>query len=220
MHKLDRSSVGKPACLENVPEEKRYSNLRKPEKDEIRDRLREMQRDRCAYCERRTGKNSDEGHIEHFRQQCDYVHLDLCWENMFWSCIDIYSCGKHKDDCDIKGGTGTKREFLIDHLIDPSIEDPDDFFLFVHDGTIQIRPDLDEANQLRASETLRVFNLAQSPYLRASREDAVRPYKDAIDDLIEHGEDIVKRYVTSQLAKIEVSPFQTAIRHYLGGLIQ
>ena len=218
MHKLNRTSVAKPGCLENPHPEKRYRDLRGSEKDEIRDRLREMQVDRCAYCERRTGTGKDEGHIEHFRKQCDFEHLDLDWENMFWSCVDINSCGKHKDDCDIVGGTGKKRAFSPDHIVDPSCEDPEQFFLFVVDGTIRIREGLDAINENRAFETLRVFNLDESPFLRTSRADAVRPYRDAIEDLLHMGEEVVRKYVESQLGKIETSPFCTAIKHYLGGL--
>ena len=101
MHQLDRATVPKPTCLVDPPEEKRYADLRGRDKDEIRESLWALQTDRCAYCERRTARHKDEGHIEHFRKQCDFSHLDLDWDNMFWSCMDTNSCGKHKDDCDM-----------------------------------------------------------------------------------------------------------------------
>lgn len=219
MHKLDRQSVAVPACLSAPPNGRKYENLNRAEKGEIRTRLLEVQKDRCAYCERRTGQGADDGHIEHFRNQANHPHLDLEWHNMFWSCVDQNSCGKHKDDCNIVGGTGRKRAFNIDDIIDPTVDDPDAFFLFVYDGTAAPRPGVSGVELRRAEETLRVFNLADSAFLKTSREDAVRPYKDAVDSLLAAGPDVVKNYVQAQLPIIEARPFSTAIKHYLGGIL-
>ena len=178
-----------------------------------------MQKGRCAYCERRTGQGADDGHIEHFRNQAHHPHLALDWRNMFWSCVDQNSCGKHKDDCNIVGGTGRKRSFNIDDILDPTADDPDEFFLFVYDGSVAPRSDVNGVELRRAEETLRVFNLRDSAFLRTSREDAVRPYKDAVDSLLPAGPEVVKRYLQVQLPIIESRPFSTAIKHYLGGLL-
>ena len=220
MHKLNRNSVDTPTCLKAPSADKCYADLRGHEKNEIRDRLLEMQGQRCAYCERRTGTDRHEGHIEHFRKQCNHGGLVLSWENLFWSCVDINSCGKHKDDCNIKHGTGVKREFKEDEIIDPAIEDPEHYFVFVSDGTVCLRDGLTTIEKKRAEETLRVFNLADSAFLRTSREDAVRPYKASIDSLLPHGIEMVQKYVDGVFNQIDTSPFCTAIKHYLGGLLQ
>jgi hypothetical protein len=75
-----------------------------------------------------------------------------------------------------------------------------------------------EIKQRRAQETLRVFQLADSAYLRKSREDAVKPYVSAIDSLLSAGVDLVVRFVQSEVGKIESAPFATAIRQYLEGI--
>jgi uncharacterized protein (TIGR02646 family) len=66
---LDRKSIPVPACLAEQVEGRTYSRLSGAEKAEIRTALLNLQGNRCAYCERRTGDAHDEGHIEHFRKQ-------------------------------------------------------------------------------------------------------------------------------------------------------
>jgi uncharacterized protein (TIGR02646 family) len=217
MHALNRNAVPVPPCLTAPPAGRSYGNLHGNEKAEIRDRLLDLQKHRCAYCERRTGEERDEGHIEHFRNQAGHDHLSLVWDNMFWSCNDERTCGKHKDKC--RRQSGNWAAFNPNDLIDPCHDDPNNFLLFVVDGTIRPREGLDAVDLRRALETLRVFQLADSAYLRKSREDAVKPYVGAIDSLLSAGADLVVRYVKSEVAKIDSAPFATTIRQYLEGIL-
>ncbi len=212
MHKLDRESVNFPECLTD-PDYTHYGQLRANHREEIRSCLFEMQGERCAYCERRTGTEKDYGHIEHFRDQSGNDTLTLDWHNLYWSCLDEKTCGKHKDKCNIKNGTGTQREFYHDDILSPCIDDPDVYFQFVSDGTIKILDGLDEQQKYRASETLRVFQLQDSPYLRKSREDAVEPYINAIIELTKVSKDAVKSYAQKTLDESVLKPFFTTIRH-------
>ena len=125
MHTLDRNSVPIPACLAAPPAGQNYGNLHGAEKEEIRVRLLDLQKHRCAYCERRTGDERDDGHIEHFRHQAGHPHLSLAWANMFWSCNDEKTCGKHKDKCDRPAGP--RAIFAPNDLIDPCQDDPNNF---------------------------------------------------------------------------------------------
>jgi uncharacterized protein (TIGR02646 family) len=217
MHRLDRNTVSIPRCLAVPPAGRCYDDLRGDEREEIRAQLLDLQKHRCAYCERRTGEERDDGHIEHFRNQAGCPALSLAWTNMFWSCNDEKTCGKHKDKCNRM--SGPRVVFDSNDLIDPCADDPNDFLLFVVDGTLRPREGLDVVAQRRVQETLRVFQLADSAYLRKSREDAVRPYVGAIDSLLSAGADLVVRYVKSEIAKIDSVPFATTIRQYLDGIL-
>lgn len=217
MHRLDKGTVATPACFQLPNEGRRYSGLRGHEKEEIRLRLLELQGNRCAYCERRTGDAHNDGHIEHFRNQAEYGHLDLEWANLFWSCNDEKTCGKHKDKCNKQSGVLAK--FHPDDVVDPSSEDPESFFLFVTDGTVRPIDGLDDRNLHRALETLRVFQLTESPYLRKAREDAIRPYLKAIDSIAEFGPEIVVKYVQYNFDDAAAAPFGTAISQYLRGFV-
>jgi uncharacterized protein (TIGR02646 family) len=217
MHALDRNTVPIPPCLAAPPAGQTYADLHGDEKEEIRTRLLDLQKHRCAYCERRTGDERDDGHIEHFRNQEQHDHLRLAWANMFWSCNDEKTCGKYKDKCNRQSGRFVA--FDPNELIDPGQDDPNNFLLFVVDGTVRPRDGLDQVNERRAKETLRVFQLADSAYLRKSREDAVKPYVGAIDSLLSAGAELVTRYVKSEVAKIDSAPFATSIRQYLEGIL-
>lgn len=219
MHMLDRNSVNCPACLVPPTNGRRYGGLHTPEKNEVRDRLLELQKERCAYCERRTGRGRKDGHIEHFRKQAGNHDLELAWNNLFWSCLDEGTCGKHKDKCDRPHGSGPQAAFDPAELLDPCRDDPEDFLSFISDGTVRPRDGVAADRTRRATVTLRVFQLDTSPYLRQSREDAVRPYIGAIDSLLPFGVEVVKSYVNREILKIETAPFSTAIKHYLKGLI-
>ena len=216
MHHLDRKTVPTPSCLADGSS-RRYPSLTSAEKEEIRTRLLELQKYRCAYCERRTGHERDDGHIEHFRKQADHPELDMAWANLFWSCSDEKTCGKYKDKC-IKHG-GPLARFAVDELIDPGEEDPTRFLLFVTDGTVRPKDGIDPACQRRAETTIRVLHLSGSAYLRKLREDAIRPYLGAIESLASHGRAIVKDYLRSQMAYVEGVPFATAIRQYMEGFL-
>lgn len=212
MRKIDRTAVPVPECLENIPDDWTYSDFRGPQKEQIRQALQTIQGHRCAYCERRTGENSRDGHIEHFRNQAVHQDMTLTWSNMFWSCNDENSCGKYKDGCNKESGIRSK--FDPSHLIDPAVDNPDDYLLFVTDGTVRPIDDLEEDLLKRAVESLRVFNLADSAFLRKAREDAIRPYFSTISWFQEKAPDSLKDYLRSEQSKIDSQPFSAAIRHF------
>jgi len=217
MRRLDRTTVPPPICLTVRLNGRAYDDLTRVEKEEIRTSLLNLQGNRCAYCERRTGDQRDEGHIEHFRKQAQHVTLTTTWENMYWSCLDEKTCGKHKDKC--TKSNGTKARFDENELIDPGVDDPDQFLLFVDDGTVVPRIGIDATAQRRAEETLRVFQLADSAHLKQLRADALRVYKTTAMYLLQHGEQILADYLQTQKTHIEQAPFSTAIRHYFEGIL-
>ncbi len=215
MHRLRRDAVDAPVSLAESP--RRYADLRGRERDEIRSALLNMQGQRCAYCERRTGDDRDAGHIEHFQNQADHVDLQCEWTNLFWSCNDEKTCGKHKDKC--TKVAGDLRRFDPEDIVNPCIEDPEDLLLFVSDGTVRPRDGLSEGDRHRAEETLRVFQLNGSPFLRKSREDAVRPYIHAIARFSHYGLSVVMDYIEAEQDEIERAPFSAAIKSFLRSVI-
>lgn len=218
MHRLDRNAVPRPTCLDpSTTAGRRYRDLRGPEKEEIRAALIKIQQQRCAYCERRLADDPDDGHIEHFRNQAGHQHLELEWNNLFWSCNDEKTCGKHKDRCD--RATGVRARFDPNDLIEPCADDPDDYLMFVVDGTVQPRDGLPSAQAHRASETLRVFQLAESPLLRRSRHDAVKPYIAALDALSRISPEALYQFVVEELARLPGAAFETPVRQFLEGML-
>ena len=211
MRKLDRTSVPEPECLSCYEYGiDNWNHLTPEHKEEIRQRLEVMQGRRCAYCE--GCLNTFGQHIEHFRRKHVYPHLTFAWKNLFWSCNCHDRCGHHKDH-----GAG---QYNPDDLIDPTIDDPEDYLRFFTDGTIGLTPGLSERQQHRAHETIRVFNLcgAGGP-LRDIRMTQCLGYKRMGEEIAELAtnadEQLWQAFLDEELESIRGLPFETAIKHTL-----
>lgn len=211
MQKLDRAIRPAPTCLGDYHHGTHsWGDVTSAHKEEIRTHLKAMQGQRCAYCEGDIGALGQ--HIEHFRRKGDpaHRHLTFDWSNLFWSCYQEDSCGRFKDN---RAGA-----FNVSDLIDPCADDPDAFFIFQADGTISIRHGLSAADQLRASETLRVFSLdAEWGRLRVMRMRAVSGYVEEANAAFDEGfsPDELRAYFADELKCARDLPFCTAIRHVL-----
>lgn len=211
MRKLVRGEG--PHCLTRYRHGLHKWSLQSPtleERDQLWESLQAMQDTRCAYCEADISKPGH-AHIEHFRQRDRYPQGTFDWSNLFGSCCREDACGKFKDSCG-----------PYDHsvLLKPDVDDPDDYFIFVNDGTIVPRADLDDRSRQRAIDTLRIFNLdARNGALREMRREAVRPHRDTAQTLMEMSEDYPEtdflKFLEEEIQTISSLPFSTAIRHSL-----
>lgn len=209
MRKLDRTSASIPVCLARYTHGRNnWSDVNGCDKEEIRVCLEQMQGRRCAYCEGDLDTFGQQ--IDHFKRKHFFKRHTFDWNNLYWSCDQKESCGHFKDN-----GAGY---YEVTHLIDPCCDDPDMFFIFRADGTIDIRPGLTEAQHHRASETLRVFALNDKwGRLRNMRKRAVSGYLQDVQDAIEAGfgpDDLVEYFRDALQIAVNL-PFSTAIRHVL-----
>lgn len=210
MHKLTRPTV--PNCLSRFKHGRNnWEDVTPADKSEIWQQLDRMQHNRCAYCECGfdVSPKGRKAHIEHFRQRSRYPQGTFKWDNLFGSCDRNESCGKHKDACG---------NYNHQDLIKMDEEDPDDFFLFVSDGTISILSGLSESDQHRAKETLRIFNLDErhGP-LRCMRHSAVQGHIETAEELLGligvFDEEEWLSLLEDELKEIATLPFSTAIKH-------
>lgn len=205
MRKLDRACVNPPTCLSSFHHgQHNWQNVSPLHKEEIRASLEQMQGRRCAYCE---GPLDDLGHhIEHFRRRGANPHLTFCWENLYWSCYQDDSCGRFKDH--------NAESFNVDDLVDPCVDDPDWFFRFRSDGTINVRGSLNVQEAHRANETIRVFNLhPQYGRLRNMRKTAASGYLKAVEDIYMLDDAERSEYIEIEIQATAQEPFSTVIRH-------
>lgn len=171
-----------------------------------------MQGFRCAYCE--ASIDDGHGHIEHFFPKSRNPRQTFDWRNLFWSCSRHNNCGRHKDH--------NVTNYDPADLIKPDDDDPDEFFVFVYDGSIRIRDDIDPALKHRAKETLRVFNLdANNGALRHMRRMAVAGYLQNAETLWQLREQLAEdewnELLNEELDSVQSLPFVTVIRHTLMG---
>ncbi|GHU03948.1 hypothetical protein FACS1894158_03340 [Betaproteobacteria bacterium] len=209
MHKLQRGAA--PTCLAHYQHGRDdWSQVSSADKAAIWRELDDMQGKRCAYCEADIS-NTNNKHIEHFRQRGRFPQGTFDWSNLFGSCSREESCGKHKDQC----GAYNPAD-----IVKPDVDDPEQFFVFVSDGAIAIRQGLSPQDQHRASETLRVFNLNdQNGPLRWMRHRAVAGYTQTAEELHEWAAVLDQTewlsYLQSELTATSHLPFATAIKHVL-----
>jgi len=200
MHKFVRSE--KPDYLDNdgsVAALKRYVNWKgfpSDKKDSIRAILSDMQAERCAYCESLISNGNNE--IEHFRERDDYPQLTFAWSNLFLSCKSRTSCGLSKEG-------HNPNDFRYEDLIDPCKDNPEDFFVFTHEGKITPRSGLNASDEHRAKETIRIFNLES---LNQTRKQFVTGFAWLQNRSSEE--------IDECLAELPKTPFITALYHYFG----
>lgn len=208
MHKLTRTQPG-PAGLRRYRHGKDKWEMGSPtpeERAEIWTLLAAMQTDRCAYCETQIGP--DNRHIEHFHQRDRFPQGTFDWGNLFGSCMRQESCGLHKDRCG---------RYEPADLIQPDIDDPEDFLVFSPDGAVHPRANLPPRNHHRALETIRILNL--NGVLRHIRHRQICGYVQTAEALAELAEQFPETeciaLLEAELGATKHLPFATAIRHVL-----
>lgn len=149
MHKFTR---GMPP-VDMAVTKRRFRNqwddsfLKSEEHAAIGDCLYTGQARHCAYCDVKIN-DMKAGHIEHLERRSDNPQRIFDWSNMFFSCNHNDSCGNFKDN--------ERLQFNAADIVDPSVDDPADFFTCGMNGRISAR---NSASSRRAGETIRVFNL-------------------------------------------------------------
>jgi uncharacterized protein (TIGR02646 family) len=209
MRLLDRGSAPVPPCLAGYNHgQHTWDDVTGAHKADIRSSLEQMQGRRCAYCE---GSLDILGqHIEHFRRKhsAHFPHLAFTWTNLYWSCNQTDSCGRYKDH--------SAGPYNPNDLLDPCVDDPDHVFRFRSDGSISIRPGLSPADQRKAEETLRVFNLQPRwGRLRNMRKAAVAGYVALVEGAADFTLAELREFFAEELATAAALPFSTVIRHVL-----
>lgn len=195
MHKFTRT----PAPVDFQRVEKTYKHwdlefIKSEEHSAIATALYEQQEGYCAYCGIKINEKQTGGHIEHLERRSDNPQRTFDWNNMFFSCNNHDSCGKFKDN--------TKQKYIVNDIVDPSTEDPADFFTF--DTLGNILP-LNDSTKHRAEETIRIFNLRESERLKRKRAEIAQtvigylefnPSEDEISDFLDSlvGQDCISVY--------------------------
>lgn len=96
---------------------------------EVKNALKDMFSGKCAYCESYV-LHIDYGDIEHFAPKSIYPHLCYDWDNL------LLSCGI----CNGSSFKGNKypTEAQNGPFVNPTIEDPNDFFEYLYDHEVGI----------------------------------------------------------------------------------
>lgn len=217
MRKLNRPMPA-PTGLSNYDHATQEWAKNKPNKEcrkAIWSKLDLMQNGFCVYCE--SVANQSNGHIEHFfhkGQKPDgtrpYKHLTFTWDNLF-GCCGLFSgntCGHYKD----REGPNGPGNYDANDIIKPDVDDPLSFFNYLDTGFIMVKSNLSPRDQIKATETLRVLNLA---HLNGARKIQIDIFKKELDMLETLSADLdsttLQNEVNNIKAKVCLQEYQTAV---------
>ena len=211
MHKLTRPN--EPTGLSHYQHGRdKWDNVSQEHREEIWQKIHEMQKGRCAYCEFWIKTTSKKCHIEHFRQQSRYPQGTFSWSNLFGSCNRKDSCGKHKDS-----PKNPLKGYCHRDLIKMDDEDPENFLTFLPDGKVFPTKGLSRPDERRAEKTIRIFNLNGS--LRQIRKSALKCHLKKAEKIADYADKLDKSewvpILQEELDDIKDLPFATAIKHTL-----
>lgn len=206
MKKLNRLKA--PVCLSKLKHG--VNSWADAPKELIWAELEAMQQGFCAYCECKL----DRKHIEHFKSRNKHPEETFNWDNLFGSCGD----SQHKggwDRCGIYKDCGPNT-YQIENIIKPDSDSPDDYLLFLTSGKIIPKPNSEEAACIKATETIKVFNLNNNSALFNSRKKAIQVIQNEIDELymlLDDLKDDWKDFLDEALNNTQGQEFETALRH-------
>lgn len=224
MHKLDRTAIAPPDCLQAYDYTVHsWDDFGGACKRQLRAALVVMQGIpgvttpdaneyglRCAYCE---GPIFHEGHIEHFRRKNAkyFPELTFEWDNLFLACGSDEHCGHYKD----RRGAAA---YDPAQLIKPDHHDPDSYLYFHSSGEVRARTGLNEADTFRAEETIRVFGL-DKPTLVGTRAKSLSFYLKRVaadlDELASWPLDDRQAYLQGEIEASRYESYATTIKHFL-----
>lgn len=150
MRKLCRPAPG-PKCLERLQRSaSSWTDVSPAQKDEIWEKIEEMQGRLCAYCESELGHKNR--HLEHFYPQSKQPDWRFEWSNIFGSCSSSDHCGNYKD-------APKSPPYNAALLIKPDEDDAEYYFRCFEDGQLIPCATLTPDERARAESTLTAFNL-------------------------------------------------------------
>jgi uncharacterized protein (TIGR02646 family) len=207
MKKLDRHNA--LPCLDKfIPGVNKWTDA---PKDLVWEELEKMQRGLCAYCECRLNRK----HIEHFKNRKLHIQETFNWNNLFGSCGDSSQKGGW-NRCGIFKDSGAVN-YQVNNLIKPDIDSPDDYLLFLTNGKVSPQAGLEGQALLKATETIRVFNLNDDTKLFNSRRVALEIIQEQVDALYELFDECDEKtwqdMLDAELNNIQGEEFETALRH-------
>ena len=207
MRKLIRP-IHAPAGLSNYNHNTQQWTRNSPNKacrDAIWNSLNVMQNGFCVYCESRAIQGN--GHIEHFFHKgqktngsIPYKHLTFEWANLF-GCCGLRSgntCGHYKD----RQGASGPGTYDSNNIIKPDVDDPMHFFNFLDTGVIAVKTGLSPIDYTKATETLRVLNLA---HLNGARKAQIDIFKQELNELEKFSHELDDHTLQDEINRIKAT---------------
>jgi len=128
--------------------ESKEKAIGKYQHEEIKDQLSKMFNGKCAYCESFI-ENVDYGDIEHFRPKAKFPELAVTWDNLLLACKKCNGTAQKGDNWPSNSEGGP--------LVNPSEEQPEDFFEFLFDEATLVS--IVRPKNIRGTTSERIYGL-------------------------------------------------------------
>jgi len=125
-------------------------NIKNIKKDLALKILKE-QNNLCIYCEKVIKNYPNDCHIDHFKKRDFFPKETLNYENLLVSCNNENRCAKYKDK------NISKDDYK--KLINPVIENPENFLEYTFYGELEPKSNLSELDRIKAEFTIKILNL-------------------------------------------------------------
>lgn len=129
----------------------------------IRHILRKEQNNVCAYCEKEIKYYGKVSGIDHFKKRDDCPKDVLNYNNLLVSCQAQGHCESFKDS----QKSHTCADY--DNIINPTIDNPNDFFEYGLAGDILIKENLNNIQKKKAEFTIKIFKLNAQSLIEARK---------------------------------------------------
>lgn len=106
----------------------------------------------CAYCEKEIDDNPQDSNIDHFRTRNLFPRETLNYDNLLVSCNSRVSCSYTKDNYGLR-----QSDYM--NIVDPVVENPDDYFEYGFAGDILVKDGLSSSDKAKAEFTIKAFAL-------------------------------------------------------------
>lgn len=152
---LIRNEVKWTEAIQNANSKSEYEKaIGKYKNEKIKETLIEMFHGKCAFCESYI-ENVDFGDIEHFKPKSKFPELAVSWENLLLSCKKCNGSGQK--------GSNWPTEPEGGPLINPTKEDPNNFFDFEFDEKTLVA--IVKPKNIRGETSEKVYGLNKSTLL-------------------------------------------------------
>lgn len=106
----------------------------------------------CAYCEKEIDAERENSNIDHYKTRSLFPQFTLDYNNLLVSCNSKISCSHKKDKYGLQKSDYQK-------IINPVLENPDEYFEYGFAGDILIKENLSQSDKEKAEFTIKVFAL-------------------------------------------------------------
>ncbi len=138
------------------------TNIRAISRQLRADILHKEQKSLCAYCEREIDADRENSNIDHFKTRNLFPEETLNYTNLLVSCNSRGKCCSSSKDSQ-KSILKERKDYQ--NIVDPTLDNPDDFFDYITTGEIIAQDD-----NTKADFTIRLFNLNQKSLTSERKE--------------------------------------------------